>query len=105
MPWLDAPAATLTASPRPRPPRHRDPVSEEQAFAALEAAPGIQVVDDRAANQFPEPLAASGLEDCLVGRIRQDASQPDGRGIELFVAGDQLLKGAALNAVQIAELL
>jgi len=51
------------------------------------------------------PIDASGQYDCLVGRIRQDVSREDGRGLELFVSGDQLLKGAALNAVQIAELL
>jgi aspartate-semialdehyde dehydrogenase len=49
------------------------------------------------------PIDASGKDDVLVGRIRQDASQPDGRGLDLFVSGDQLRKGAALNAVQIAE--
>jgi hypothetical protein len=51
------------------------------------------------------PLDASGMEDVLVGRIRKDLSRDDGRGLCLFVAGDQLLKGAALNAVQIAEIL
>ena len=49
------------------------------------------------------PIETSGGDDVLVGRIRQDISQPDGRGIDLFVCGDQLLKGAALNAIQIAE--
>jgi len=49
------------------------------------------------------PVDASGQDDVLVGRIRQDISQPDGCGIELFVSGDQIRKGAALNAVQIAE--
>ncbi len=62
-------------------------------------------ITDREKNYFPMPLDASGQDDILVGRIRQDLSQPDGRGIEMFVSGDQIRKGAALNAVQIAELL
>ncbi|NOT02605.1 MAG: aspartate-semialdehyde dehydrogenase [Phycisphaerales bacterium] len=66
-------------------------------------APGVRVVDDRVNNRFPMPIDATGRDDVLVGRIRQDASRPDGRGIDLFVSGDQLRKGAALNAVQIAE--
>ena len=61
--------------------------------------------DDPANKKYPMPIDASGMYDCLVGRIRQDVSRDDGRGIDLFVSGDQLLKGAALNAVQIAELL
>ena len=69
----------------------------------LRAAPGVSLVDDREANHFPMPIEASGEDDVFVGRIRQDLSQPDGRGIDLFVCGDQLRKGAALNAVQIAE--
>jgi aspartate-semialdehyde dehydrogenase len=51
------------------------------------------------------PIEATGIDEVLVGRIRQDISQPDGRGIDLFISGDQLRKGAALNAIQIAELL
>ena len=81
------------------------PVEEAQAREWLTGAPGVRVVDDRAGNLFPMPLDASGQEDVLVGRIRRDTSRDDGRGLCLFVAGDQLLKGAALNAVQIAELL
>ncbi len=69
----------------------------------LSGAPGGRLVDDAANNLFPMPLDASGQDDILVGRIRQDLSDPTGRSIALFVAGDQLLKGAALNAVQIAE--
>ena len=61
------------------------------------------LVDDREGNHFPMPLEASGQDDVLVGRIRQDISRDDGRGIELFVSGDQVRKGAATNAVQIAE--
>lgn len=80
------------------------PMSEAQVREVLAAAPGVRIVDDRAGNHFPMPLESSDRDEVLVGRIRQDISQPDGRGIELFVSGDQLRKGAALNAVQIAEL-
>jgi aspartate-semialdehyde dehydrogenase len=69
---------------------------------ALEGAPGVRVIDDREGNRFPTPLDASGQDDVLVGRIRQDPSNPN--AISMFISGDQLLKGAALNAVQIAEL-
>ncbi|MCK4275418.1 MAG: aspartate-semialdehyde dehydrogenase [Phycisphaerae bacterium] len=82
-----------------------DPISEGEVRDILSAAAGVKIVDDREANYFPMPLDASGADDILVGRIRQDISQPDGRGIEMFVCGDQLRKGAALNAVQIAELM
>ena len=81
------------------------PVTEQAVRDVLSAAPGMHVVDDRDRNYFPMPLDASHGDDVLVGRIRQDISQPDGRGIDLFISGDQLRKGAALNAVQIAELL
>lgn len=81
------------------------PMSESEARSILAEAPGVTLVDDRANNRFPMPIDATGKDDCLVGRIRSDASRNDGRGIELFVCGDQLRKGAALNAVQIAELL
>ena len=75
--------------------------SVEEARAAIEAFPGTRLVDDRANNVFPMPLDATGKDDVLVGRIRQDVSNPN--ALCLFVSGDQLLKGAALNAVQIAE--
>jgi aspartate-semialdehyde dehydrogenase len=81
------------------------PVDENQAREWLKSALGVRVVDDRTANLFPMPLDASGQDDILVGRIRRDLSRDDGRGLCLFVSGDQLLKGAALNAVQIAEAL
>ncbi len=81
----------------------KKPLSEAQAREILKKAPGVKVVDDRAGNRFPEPILASGGDDVLVGRIREDMSQAPGMGLELFVAGDQLRKGAALNAVQIAE--
>ncbi|MDR1533684.1 MAG: aspartate-semialdehyde dehydrogenase [Planctomycetota bacterium] len=80
------------------------PMSSGEATAILAGAPGIRVLDDRAANRSPQPLDASGRDEVLVGRIREDLSLP-GRGLMLWAAGDQLLKGAALNAVQIAELL
>lgn len=81
------------------------PITPQQVAAILQDAPGIRVVDDREKGRFPMPIDASGCDEVLVGRIRQDASQPDGRGIELFICGDQLRKGAALNAIQIMELL
>ena len=81
------------------------PMTPAEAREILSAAPGIKVVDDVDGGRFPMPMDASGRDECWVGRIRQDASQPDGRGIELFVCGDQLRKGAALNAIQILELL
>ncbi len=81
------------------------PLTEDQARQVLRDAPGVSLIDDRATNTFPTPLDASGKDDVYVGRIRADLSQPGGHGLHLFVAGDQLRKGAALNAVQIAELL
>ncbi len=81
------------------------PMTPAEAREILTKSPGVQVVDDPANKKYPMPIDASGMYDCLVGRIRQDCSRTDGRGLELFVSGDQLLKGAALNAVQIAELL
>ncbi len=81
------------------------PMTPAEARQILSQAPGLKVVDDPGNNRYPMPIDASGMDDCLVGRIRQDVSRDDGRGLELFVSGDQLLKGAALNAVQIAELL
>jgi aspartate-semialdehyde dehydrogenase len=81
------------------------PIAPAQVRALLRAAPGLKLVDDAERNYFPMPVDASGQDPILVGRIRQDLSDPGGRSICLFVAGDQLLKGAALNAVQIAEVL
>ena len=80
-------------------------VTPEQVREVLATAPGVIVVDDPANNKYPLPIDASGHGEVLAGRIRQDVSNPDGTGIDMFVAGDQLLKGAAYNAVQIAELL
>ncbi len=81
------------------------PITEDQVRAIMAQAPGVKVVDDRVKNYFPMPIDASGQDDVLVGRIRKDLSDPSGHSISMFVAADQLLKGAALNAVQIAELL
>jgi aspartate-semialdehyde dehydrogenase len=75
------------------------PLSPERARELLASAPGVKLVD------VPTPLAAAGADDSLVGRIRQDPGAPDGRGLALFVSGDNLRKGAALNTIQIAELL
>ena len=77
------------------------PMSPAEARELLSKAPGIKLVDDPVANHFPMPLEASGDLDVHVGRIRRDLSSAN--GLVLFVAGDQLLKGAAWNAVQIAE--
>jgi aspartate-semialdehyde dehydrogenase len=81
------------------------PISETRVRNILAGAPGVRLVDDRSANYFPMPIDASGQDDVLVGRIRQDLSDPSGHSVSIFVSADQLLKGAALNAVQIAELL
>ncbi|GAB3028231.1 aspartate-semialdehyde dehydrogenase [Mycobacterium bourgelatii] len=75
------------------------PITPEQARDILAGAPGVKVVD------VPTPLDAAGVDESLVGRIRQDPGAPDGRGLALFIAGDNLRKGAALNTIQIAELL
>jgi aspartate-semialdehyde dehydrogenase len=75
------------------------PLSVERATELLAAAPGVKLVD------VPTPLAAAGVDESLVGRIRRDPGVPDGRGLALFVSGDNLRKGAALNTIQIAELL
>ncbi|GAA4386618.1 aspartate-semialdehyde dehydrogenase [Tsukamurella soli] len=75
------------------------PLSVRRAQELLASAPGVKLVD------VPTPLAAAGADESFVGRIRQDPGVPDGRGLALFVSGDNLRKGAALNTVQIAELL
>ena len=78
-------------------------ITPDQVRDLLSTAPGVSVLDDREHNRFPMPIDASGKDDIYVGRIRQDESVPENRGINIWVAGDQLRKGAALNAVQIAE--
>jgi len=75
------------------------PLSVERATELLASAPGVQLTE------IPTPLQAAGRDPSYVGRIRQDQSAPDGRGLVLFISNDNLRKGAALNAVQIAELL
>jgi aspartate-semialdehyde dehydrogenase len=80
-----------------------DPITPDQVRDLLSTAPGVSILDDRENNRFPMPIDATGNDDVFVGRIRQDHSVPDNRGINIWVAGDQLRKGAALNAVQIAE--
>ena len=74
------------------------PISVERALELLAAAPGVEI------SEVPTPLQAAGADPSFVGRVRQDSSVPDGRGLALFVSSDNLRKGAALNAVQIAEL-
>ncbi len=81
------------------------PITPAEVTRLLTGAPGVKIVDDPEKNYFPMPKDASGQDAVLVGRIRSDSSDPSGKSIVMFVAGDQLLKGAALNAVQIAEVL
>ncbi|XP_062113367.1 uncharacterized protein LOC133824493 [Humulus lupulus] len=81
------------------------PLDEETARDILKNAPGVVVIDDRASNNFPTPLEVSNKDDVAVGRIRPDLSQDGDYGLDIFVCGDQIRKGAALNVVQIAELL
>ena len=75
------------------------PLSVARAYEILESAPGVEV------SEIPTPLQAAGKDPSYVGRIRQDHGVPDGRGLALFVSNDNLRKGAALNAIQIAEAL
>jgi aspartate-semialdehyde dehydrogenase len=79
------------------------PVSLHEAREAINAFPGVQLEDDTTANIYPMPLRVAGQDDCFVGRLRHDCALDN--GLAFWVCGDQLLKGAALNAVQIAELL
>jgi aspartate-semialdehyde dehydrogenase len=81
------------------------PITPKEVRGILTSAPGVRVVDDAERNYFPMPKDATGEDNILVGRIRKDLSDASGKSISLFCAGDQLLKGAALNAVQIAECL
>ncbi|KAK4736339.1 hypothetical protein R3W88_000036 [Solanum pinnatisectum] len=82
-----------------------NPLDENTARDILKNAPGIVVVDDRASNRFPTPLEVSNKDDVAVGRVRRDVSQDGDYGLDIFVCGDQIRKGAALNAIQIAEML
>ncbi|XP_009607335.1 uncharacterized protein [Nicotiana tomentosiformis] len=81
------------------------PLDEDTARDILKNAPGIVIIDDRASNRFPTPLEVSNKDDVAVGRVRRDVSQDGDYGLDIFVCGDQIRKGAALNAVQIAEML
>ena len=80
-----------------------EPISVAQAREALKSAPGVVLVDDLAAGQVPLPLSAAGRDEVFVGRIRRDPTVPN--GLNLWVVADNLRKGAATNAVQIAEVL
>jgi aspartate-semialdehyde dehydrogenase len=79
------------------------PVSVAEAHEALAKAPGLELVDEPLKNSYPMPLFTAGKDNCEVGRVRLDCALEN--GLSFWVSGDQLLKGAALNAVQIAELL
>ena len=78
------------------------PITPEEARALLAKAPGVKIVDDRERNYFPMPLETTGQDDIFVGRLRVDPTVKN--GLAMFVSGDQIRKGAATNAVQIAEL-
>jgi aspartate-semialdehyde dehydrogenase len=79
------------------------PIAVEQAREVLAKAPGLELVDEPQSNRYPMPLGVAGKDNCQVGRVRLDCAFEN--GLSFWVSGDQLLKGAALNAVQIAELL
>jgi len=81
----------------------KQPLSPERARELLEAAPGVSVVDDPAAVRYPMPIDAAGRDEVFVGRIRRDPGNE--RALDIWVVGDNLRKGAATNAVQLAELL
>ena len=80
-----------------------EPFPVEEARTLLSAAPGVELIEDFGANRFPMPTDVTGRDPVAVGRIRQDLSEPN--ALELWLCGDQIRKGAALNAIQIAELL
>src|SRR2546429_466588 len=80
-----------------------EPISVERARGILAKAPGLELADEPARNRYPMPLQVAGKDNCEVGRVRRDCAFEN--GLAFWVSGDQLLKGAALNAVQIAELL
>ena len=83
----------------------RDPISPEEARALFAATPGVIVIDEPGEHRYPLATDAAGTDEVYVGRIRADASRSDGRGLAFWVVADNLRKGAATNAVQIAELL
>ena len=80
------------------------PFPVEEARSLLSAAPGVELIEDPATNRFPMPTDVTGRDPVAVGRIRQDEGVPDNRGLAMFISNDNLRKGAALNAVQIAEI-
>ncbi len=80
-------------------------ITADEALELLAAFPGVTVVNNPRENVFPTPLSASNKDNVEVGRVRKDISRDDNKGLDLFVCGDQVKKGAALNAVQVAELL
>ncbi|KAK3029673.1 hypothetical protein RJ639_039165 [Escallonia herrerae] len=82
-----------------------EPLDEDTARTILSNAPGVVVIDDRTSHRFPTPLAVSNKDEVAVGRIRRDVSLDGNYGLDLFVCSDQIRKGAALNAIQIAEML
>jgi aspartate-semialdehyde dehydrogenase len=79
------------------------PIDPSRAYEILQKTPGLSILEDRVCNRFPMPIDATGQYDVFCGRIRKDLSQDN--ALDLWIVGDQLLKGAALNAVQIAEIL
>ena len=79
--------------------------SPEEIREILSNAPGVIVVDNPSKNEYPMPIYAEGRDETFVGRIRQDISLPDGTGIDMWIVSDNIRKGAALNAIQIAEIL
>jgi aspartate-semialdehyde dehydrogenase len=81
----------------------REPITPDEARAAFAAVPGVVVVDDPASSAYPLATDAAGQDEIFVGRVRQDPSVADGRGLAFWVVSDNLRKGAATNAVQIAE--
>ncbi|MBN1788634.1 MAG: aspartate-semialdehyde dehydrogenase [Sedimentisphaerales bacterium] len=81
----------------------KDSITPDEVRKLLEHAPGVSLIDDTENNRFPMPIDGTDRDDVYVGRIRQDESVPDNKAINLWVCGDQIRKGAALNAVQIAE--
>jgi aspartate-semialdehyde dehydrogenase len=83
----------------------RDPITPDQARELFAAVPGLVVQDDPAANVYPLATDAAGSDEVYVGRVRQDPSVPDGRGLAFWVVSDNLRKGAASNAVEIAGVL
>jgi len=80
------------------------PLSPEKAREVLAGAPCVRLGGEHEKNYFPMPIEASGQDEVLVGRLREDSSRPGGKALAMLGSGDQILKGAALNAVQIAEL-